>query len=74
VTAFARYCVARIERDLGEVEHWSVALAPTTGGFQARVEVHDRRGYTEASATGHDGALAIWDAMCRMEQRLRERT
>jgi hypothetical protein len=74
VTAFARYCVARIERDLGAIEHWSVDVAPTTGGFQARVEVRDRCWSSEARATGRDGALAIWDAMCRMEQRLRERT
>jgi hypothetical protein len=74
VTAFARYCVARIERDLGAIEQWNVDVAATSGGFQARVEARDRRWSREARAIGRDRTLAIWDAMCALEQRLRERT
>jgi hypothetical protein len=71
--AFARYCVTRIERELGAREHWQVTIAPTTGGvFASQVAVTDRGVETEQRGRGHDAALAIWDAMCRIEQILRE--
>jgi hypothetical protein len=34
----------------------------------------DRDSKSEARSHGVDEPLAIWDAMCRLEQRLRERT
>src|SRR5262245_12454425 len=71
--AFARYCVMRIERELGTRDHWHVSIAPTTAGvFASKVAVTDHGVATEQRGRGHDAALAIWDAMCRIEQILRE--
>jgi hypothetical protein len=70
--AFARYCVVRIEREIGDCELWIVAIEPSLGGYRARVAVCDRGVTIEQQGTGHDGPLAIWDAMCSLEQRLRE--
>lgn len=70
--AFARYCVLRIERELGERECWIVDIAPALGGYTSHVAVSDRGAMIEEQGKGHDGALAIWEAICRLEQRLRE--
>ena len=70
--AFVFYCVARIERDLGPVAHWTVKVAPTTGGFATSIQVDDHGASLQVQANGFDGPLAVWDAMCRIEQRLRE--
>lgn len=67
-----RYCVARIERELGEIEHWSVTIAPAGGEFTSVVAVHDGGDAIESTGTGMDGPLAAWEALCRIEQRLRE--
>jgi hypothetical protein len=70
--AFVRYCVSRIERELGEIAHWSVTIVPAGGRFSSRVAIDDGDTRLEAVGTGIDGALAAWDALCRLEQRLRE--
>lgn len=70
--AFVRYCVSRIERDLGEIEHWSVTISPSGGEFFSVVAVNDGDEAIEAIGTGMDGPLAAWEALCRLEQRLRE--
>ena len=70
--AFVRYCVSRIERDLGEIEHWSVTIAPASGEFTSVVAVKDGSEAIESTGTGLDGPLAAWEALCRLEQRLRE--
>ena len=70
--AFVYYCVARIERDLGPVAHWSVKVAPSHGGFATSIHVDDRGAVLDVQADAFDGPLAVWDAMCRIEQRLRE--
>jgi len=68
--AFARYCIQRVERELGERESWVVEIAPVSASsYESRVRV----GSLEASGTGPDGALATWDAICRLEEALRER-
>ena len=72
VGAFVRYCVARIERELGESEHWSVTIAPAGGEFASVVSVQDAWDTIEARGLGMDGPLAAWDALCKLEQRLRE--
>ena len=72
LSAFARYCIARIERELGDVGHWFVRVAPGIGGFTSTIAVERGSCRTEVVATGFDGPLAIWDAMCRIEQGLRE--
>jgi hypothetical protein len=69
---FARYCILRVERELGEREAWIVDIAPALGGYTSRVAMCDRGAMLEEQGTGHDGPLAIWEAMCRLEQRMRE--
>lgn len=70
--AFVRYCVSRIERELGEIEHWSVTIAPASGEFTSVVAVKDGSDAIESTGTGMDGPLAAWEALCRLEQLLRE--
>jgi hypothetical protein len=70
--AWARYCVARIEAELGVVERWDVRLSAARDGFVVVVAVQDSTYSCEVSARGLDAPLAIWEAMCHLEQRLRE--
>ena len=70
--AFVRYCVSRIERELGEIEHWSVTIAPTGGAFTSMIAIKDGGEAIESTGVGLDGPLAAWDALCKLEQRLRE--
>ena len=70
--AFARYCIVRVERELGERAAWSVTISPALNGYSSHVAVSDQDATIEGRGTGHDGTLAVWDAMCRVEQRLRE--
>jgi PAS domain S-box-containing protein len=49
-----------------------VEIEPTSGKYATRIEVHDMCGALEASGVGFDGALATWEAICRLEQSLRE--
>lgn len=70
--ALTRYCILRIERKFGEHEAWIVNIAPTASGYSSHITVHDHDVTFEDQGTGHDGALAVWDAMCSIEQRLRE--
>lgn len=70
--AFVRYCVSRIERELGQIEHWSVAIEPSRGEFASRVAVRQASEDLECRGRGMDGPLAVWDALCRVEQQLRE--
>ena len=71
--AFARYCVQRIEKDLGERQRWDVEIGMSTKGYSALVEVHHLGLVLQTRGYGNDGPLAIWDAMCRIEQELRDR-
>jgi hypothetical protein len=73
LVAFTRYCIDRIEREVGEATAWRVRITPSVNGLASYITVEDRRGLLEAEGRGHDGAAAIWDAMCQLEQRLRER-
>jgi len=70
--AFVRYCVLRIERELGEPERWIVRIAPAVGGFRSTVSIQDGGVAIETTGSGLDGALAVWDALCSLEQALRE--
>jgi hypothetical protein len=71
LAAFVYYCVARIECELGDVGRWVVHVTPAVGGFTSTVAV-ENGSHTEVVANGFDGPLAIWDAMCRIEQALRD--
>jgi hypothetical protein len=70
--AFVRYCVARIERELGEIGRWSVTIAPAGGEFTSRVAVECGDEALQSTGLGMDGPLAVWDALCKLEQLLRE--
>lgn len=70
--AFARYCIHRLERGVGQRDGWLVQVTPSSGGFASRIVLTDRGAAIEADGAGHDGPLAIWEAVCRLEQRLRE--
>lgn len=72
LTAFARYCIHRLERELGQRDAWIVEIAPFAGKYTTRIAVIDLFGAIEASGAGLDGALSIWEAMCHLEQSLRE--
>ena len=69
-----RYCVSRIERELGEIDHWSVTVAPAGGEFTSRVAVESPGTDTALASTGRglDGPLAVWDALCKLAQWLRD--
>lgn len=74
LSAFARYCARRIERELGTIEGWMISLV--AGGsleYASVVSVSDAGTSVEARGIGDDAALTIWDAMCRLEQALRDR-
>jgi len=70
--AFVRYCVSRIERELGEIPQWSVTIAPSGGEFSSRVAIESAEDSLESTGLGLDGPLAAWDALCKLEQLLRE--
>jgi hypothetical protein len=70
--AFVRFCVARIERELGESDHWMVKVDPSVDGYQGTVVARQGTLAVQSTGRGLDGALAIWDALCRLEQVLRE--
>ena len=72
LAAFARYCVLRIEKDLGERQQWVVEIVIGSRGYAAHVEVQDIGVSIEMRGIGDDGPLAIWDAICRIEQELRD--
>ena len=70
--AFVRYCVSRIEREFGEIAHWAVSIVPSGGEFISVVAVEDAGEAIETRGRGMDGPLAAWEALCQLEQRLRE--
>jgi hypothetical protein len=71
--AFVRYCIQRIEKDLGERQVWTVDIELGGRGYSALVEVQHLGLVLQTRGHGQDGPLAIWDAMCRIEQEIRDR-
>jgi hypothetical protein len=72
LTSFAGFCAGRIARDLRGIESWDLYVV---GGLeQADVVIRVRVGCetVEARATAIDAANAIWNAMCRIEQPIRD--
>jgi hypothetical protein len=70
--AFARYGIRRVEHELGERDSWIVSIAPSLGGYASHIAVRSHGQILQEQGNGQDGVLATWDAMCRVEQRLRE--
>jgi hypothetical protein len=72
--AFVRYCVHRIERELGELESWCATITPSCdSNYVSTVEAHHRGQRLVATAYGFDAVLATWNALCQLEQAWRER-
>lgn len=70
--SFIVYCASRIERDLGDLERWTVLLRQSSAGFTGVVIVDHAGRRVEARSPGSDALLAVWNAMCRIEQPLRD--
>jgi hypothetical protein len=73
IGAFVRYCVARIEKEFGDVEGWTVTVVPDpTGGYTSHIAARRLGTLLEEKGTGRDGTLAAWYAIERIEQALRD--
>ena len=71
--AFVRFCVGRIERELGIIQRWLVSIAPMpTGGYVSTVTTSRGGRLVEASGTGPDVTQAAWIALGLLEHHLRE--
>ncbi len=73
LVAFAGFCAARITRGLSGISAWDLFLVSGLDGqADAVVRAHLGHEIIEARASACDPAHAIWDAMCRVEQPLRD--
>jgi hypothetical protein len=70
--AFACFCIARIEREMGALDGWVITIAPAARGFAATVTARRNGSVVDRSGAGRDSTLAVWDALCNLEQALRE--
>jgi hypothetical protein len=70
--AFACFCIARIEREMGALDGWVVTITPAGRGFAAAVLARRSGSTVERQGLGRDSTLAVWDALCNLEQALRE--
>lgn len=71
--AFAGFCAARIARGIAGVTAWDLYLvAGLDGHADAVVRAHVDHRAIEARASACDPAHAIWNAMCDLEQPLRD--
>jgi hypothetical protein len=71
--AFAGFCAARIARGLRGIGAWDLyVVGGLDGQSDAVVRVHVAGGTVEVRARACDPAHAIWNAMCDVEQPLRE--
>jgi hypothetical protein len=73
IGAFVRYCVARIEKQFGNLERWVVSVVPERrGGYASHIAASIDSVVLEEHGAGRDGTLAAWDGLERIEQALRE--
>jgi len=72
LASFASFCAARIARDLCGIEHWDLYVVGGLEQADAVIRVRVGGNTVEARASAGDPANAIWNAMCRVEQPLRE--
>jgi hypothetical protein len=70
--AFACFCIARMEREMGALDAWIVSIAPAGHGFAAAVTARRNGIVVERHGLGRDSTLAVWDGLCNLEQALRE--
>jgi len=73
LVAFAGFCAARIARGLRGIEAWDLyVVSGLEGQSDAVVRVRVGRETVEVRARACDPAHAIWNAMCEVEQPLRD--
>jgi hypothetical protein len=73
LVAFAGFCAARIARDLRGIDAWDLfVVSGLDGHADAVVRVTVGEASVEARASACDPAHAIWNAMCQVEQPLRD--
>jgi len=71
LAAFVRYCIFRIERELGAADHWIVTILASPVGYEVTVAVRSSDRELERTESATDAPLATWSAMCRVEEALR---
>lgn len=69
---FARFCIDRIERDVGRASRWTVKIGPNGVCFSCELIVEHRGLVVRADGNGFDGAVAGRDAFCKIEKLLRD--
>ncbi len=69
---FVRYLAARLERQVGRLAAWDVALERSEIGVATTVAVWDETRFVVGQGIAVDAAASIWEAMCKLEQRLLE--
>jgi hypothetical protein len=73
LVAFAGFCAARIARGLTGIDVWDLyVVSGLDGHADAIVRVAVGAETVEARASACDPAHAIWNAMCQVEQPLRD--
>jgi hypothetical protein len=72
LAAFAGFCAARIARDLRGIESWDLFVVGGLEQADAVLRVRVGRETVEVRASAIDPAHAIWNAMCRIEQPIRD--
>jgi hypothetical protein len=72
LAAFAGFCAARIARDLRGIESWDLFVVGGLDQANAVLRVRVGSEVVEVRATAIDPAHAIWNAMCRIEQPIRD--
>src|SRR5687768_17455828 len=72
VRAFACFCIARLEREVGALDAWVLTIDVAPTGFVAKLAARLRGVELEGRGVGRDSTLAAWDAFCNVEQSIRE--
>jgi hypothetical protein len=73
VTTFTEYCTARIDRSVQQkARRWRITLAASGTTFVAFAIAVTSGSLVHARGSGREPVYAIWDALCRVEQPLRE--
>jgi len=72
LASFAGVCAARIARDLRGIDSWDLYVVGGLEQADAVLRVRVGRQTVEARASAIDPAHAIWTAMCRIEQPIRD--
>jgi hypothetical protein len=72
VRAFACFCIARLEREVGALDGWILTIDVAPAGFIAQIAARVHETELQGQGAGRDSTLAVWDAFCNVEQSIRE--